>query len=337
MAFSSGNTSITLNDILSKVSEADILYHYFNVSNIPCVISSPLRVDKDPSFGIYTLDGNKIYWKDLSKNISGGLWDMLGEYWGVNYKEVLNKVWKDLPNITTTYAKSSKMGKPQSISNYTEETDLQCKVREWKHYDIEYWESYGISLNWLKYADIYPISHKIVIKGNNKFIFVADKYAYAYVERKDNKVTLKIYQPFNKKFKWSNKHDRSVISLWTKIPEYGDKLIICSSMKDALCVWANTGIPCIAIQGEGYTISDTAISELKRRYKEIYILLDNDEAGLEDARKLSESTRFTNLVLPDYGAKDCSDLFKLLNNVNEFKQVILSLISGEEININIPF
>lgn len=337
MAFSSGNTSITLNDILSKVSEADILYHYFNVSNIPCVISSPLRVDKDPSFGIYTLDGNKIYWKDLSKNISGGLWDMLGEYWGVNYKEVLSKVWKDLPNITTTYAKSSKMGKPQSISNYTEETDLQCKVREWKHYDIEYWESYGISLNWLKYADIYPISHKIVIKGDNKFIFVADKYAYAYVERKDNKVTLKIYQPFNKKFKWSNKHDRSVISLWTKIPEYGDKLIICSSMKDALCVWANTGIPCIAIQGEGYTISDTAISELKRRYKEIYILLDNDEAGLEDARKLSESTRFTNLVLPDYGAKDCSDLFKLLNNVNEFKQVILSLISGEEININIPF
>lgn len=337
MAFSSGNTSITLNDILSKVSEADILYHYFNVSNIPCVISSPLRVDKDPSFGIYTLDGNKIYWKDLSKNISGGLWDMLGEYWGVNYKEVLNKVWKDLPNITTTYAKSSKMGKPQSISNYTEETDLQCKVREWKHYDIEYWESYGISLNWLKYADIYPISHKIVIKGDNKFIFVADKYAYAYVERKDNKVTLKIYQPFNKKFKWSNKHDRSVISLWTKIPEYGDKLIICSSMKDALCVWANTGIPCIAIQGEGYTISDTAISELKRRYKEIYILLDNDEAGLEDARKLSESTRFTNLVLPNYGAKDCSDLFKLLNNVNEFKQVIFSLISGEEININIPF
>ena len=337
MAFSSGNTSITLNDILSKVSEADILYHYFNVSNIPCVISSPLRVDKDPSFGIYTLDGNKIYWKDLSKNISGGLWDMLGEYWGVNYKEVLSKVWKDLPNITTTYAKSSKMGKPQSISNYTEETDLQCKVREWKHYDIEYWESYGISLNWLKYADIYPISHKIVIKGNNKFIFVADKYAYAYVERKDNKVTLKIYQPFNKKFKWSNKHDRSVISLWTKIPEYGDKLIICSSMKDALCVWSNTGIPCIAIQGEGYTISDTAISELKKRYKYIYILLDNDEAGILDARKLSQSTGFTNLVLPDYGAKDCSDLFKLLNNVNEFKQVILSLISGEEININIPF
>lgn len=338
MAFSSGTTSITLNDILSKVSEADILYHYFNVSNIPCVISSPLRVDKDPSFGIYTLDGSKIYWKDLSKNTLGGLWDMLGEYWGVSYREVLKKVWDDLPNISTTYAKSNKMGKPQSISSYSESTDLQCRVREWRKHDIEYWQSFGISLDWLKYADIYPISHKIVIKGNNKFIFAADKYAYAYVERKEGKVTLKIYQPFNTNgYKWSNKHDRSVISLWTKIPEQGEKLIVCSSMKDALCVWSNTGVPCIAIQGEGYSISDTAISELKRRYKEIYILLDNDETGLEDARKLSESTGFTNLVLPDYGAKDCSDLFKLLNNVNEFKQVILSLINGEQVNINIPF
>lgn len=49
--------------------------------------------------------------------------------------------------------------------------------------------------------------------------------------------------------------------------------------------------------------------------------------------KLSESTGFTNLVLPDYGAKDCSDLFKLLNNVNEFRQVIFSLINGEQVNI----
>lgn len=337
MAFSSGNTSITLDDILSKVSESNILYHYFNISDIPCVISSPLRVDRNPSFGIYTLNGYKIYWKDLSKNESGGLWDLLGIYWGVSYKEVLKRVWEDLPNITTTCVKSGRMNKPQSISSYSEDTDLQCRVREWKKHDIEYWQSFGISLDWLKYADIYPISHKIVIKGSNKFIFAADKYAYAYVERKEGEVTLKIYQPFNEKFKWSNKHDRSVISLWTKVPEFGDRLIVCSSMKDALCVWANTGIPCVAIQGEGYNMSDTAISELKRRYKEVYILLDNDKAGLIDGKKLADKTGFTNVVLPDYGAKDCSDLFKLLNNVDEFKQVILGLINREEININIPF
>ena len=101
-------------------------------------------------------------------------------------------------------------------------------------------------------------------------------------------------------------------------------------MKDALCLWANTGIPAIAIQGEGYTMSDTAISELKRRYKEIYILLDNDEAGLTDSKKLAEQTGFTNLVLPNYGYKDVSDLYKGLQDPNQFKQVIFSLINGEE-------
>ena len=161
-------------------------------------------------------------------------------------------------------------------------------------------------------------------------MFGADKYAYAYVERKEGKVTLKIYQPYNKGgYKWSNRHDRSVISLWTKVPEYGDRICICSSMKDALCLWANTGIPALAIQGEGYGMSDTAISELKRRYSHIYILLDNDEAGLQDAVKLSESTGFTNVVLPRVNDnKDISDLYKSLQDPNRFRGIIMPLFKN---------
>jgi hypothetical protein len=204
---------------------------------------------------------------------------------------------------------------------------LECKTREWKQHDIEYWNSFGISLDWLKYADVYPISHKIIIKEGKRMVFVADKYAYAYVEFKDGKTTLKIYQPFNTSgFKWSNNHDKSVISLWTKVPKNGDRICICSSLKDALCLWANTGIPSLAVQGEGYTMSNTAINELNKRYKKVYILFDNDEAGLYDGKKLAESTGFTNIVLPKINnAKDISDLYKTLNNTNEFKNIILKL------------
>ena len=141
-----------------------------------------------------------------------------------------------------------------------------------------------------------------ITKNGNDMVIPCEKYAYAYIEFKDGLPTYKIYQPFSENYKWLNNHDRSVWDLWSKLPETGDNIIITSSRKDALTIWANTGIPCIAIQGEGYTISDTAISELKKRYKYIYILLDNDEAGILDARKLSQSTGFTNLVLPDYGA-----------------------------------
>lgn len=333
MAFGTGELSITLEDILAKTTEFEILNYYFMVDELPIVINSPLREDNKPSFGLYTLDDKKVHYYDFSTKDKGGLFDLLMKYWGESYKATLMRVWEDLPNFSNTNVKLNNTIKKKTYQSLkSRNIDLQCKVREWRDYDLDYWASYGISLEWLKYADIYPISHKIVIRDNQRYVFGADKYAYAYVERKEGKVTLKIYQPFNKGgYKWSNRHDRSVISLWTKVPEFGDRICICSSMKDALCLWANTGIPSLAIQGEGYGMSDTAINELKRRYKHIYILLDNDEAGLLDAEKLAQTTGFTNIVLPQFnGGKDVSDLFKSLQDPNKFKNMVLDLFKDKD-------
>ena len=325
MAISKGKSSVSLDDILSKVTEADILSHYLGVTEVPCIINSPLRQDRRPSFGLYSSDGIRIFYIDLATKDSGGLFDLLGKMWNCGFKEVLNKINKDISKFCGGASIHSYTPcAVRSTSSYNKDTDLQCKIRDWRDYDIEYWASYGITLEWLKYAEVYPISHKIIIKDGQRYVFGADKYAYAYVEHKEGKVTLKIYQPFNKAgYKWSNKHDKSVISLWTKVPEYGDKICICSSLKDALCLWANANIPSLSIQGEGYNMSDTAISELKRRYKEIYILLDNDEAGLKDGLSLSESTGFTNVVLPKFeGGKDISDAFKILGKEKWLKLII---------------
>lgn len=328
MAFSSGKSSVNLKEILDKVTEADILSYYLGIRKIPCIINSPLREDKRPSFGLYSKDGRRIFYMDFSTRDKGGIFDLLGKLWGCNYGKVLERINKDLPKFKSN--SSVYYHFPNRVAINTQcSTDLQCKVREWREYDIKYWRSYGIPLNWLKYAEVYPISHKIIIKDNHRYVFGADKYAYAYVEHKGGKVTLKIYQPFNKAgYKWSNKHDKSVISLWTKIPHKGEKVCICSSLKDALCLWANTSIPSLAIQGEGYSISNTAISELKCRFKNIYILLDNDKAGLEDAKNLASKTGFTNIVLPNInGAKDISDLYLSLQDKKRFQKIILGLFN----------
>ena len=331
MAFSKGNDSVCLSDILSKVTEADILSYYLGVTEVPCIINSPLRQDRRPSFGLYSHDGKRIFYTDLSTRDRGGLFDLLGQMWGCSYKEVLAKINNDISKFCgSTNIHSYTPCAVRSTTNHNKSTDLQCKVRDWKDYDIEYWASYGISLEWLKYAEVYPISHKIVIKDGQRYVFAADKYAYAYVEHKEGKVTLKIYQPFNKAgYKWSNKHDNSVVSLWTKVPEYGEQICICSSLKDALCLWANTGIPCINPQGEGYTLSGTAIRELKRRYDKIYILYDNDEVGEKDSILLAESTGFIKLTLPKIeelgNPKDISDLYKAMNDRQKFKEIILKL------------
>lgn len=329
---SKGSVSEEPYEDLGDLTEADIASYYLNIRSIPSLIHSPLRMDNKPSFSIFSTDGVNVNYKDFSTGECGRIWTLLAKLWNCSYREVQKRVYNDLG----TKSFGTKIG----VGSYSRRgkvkinplIDLQCRVRDWRDYDTEYWNSYGISVEWLKYADVYPISHKIVVKEDCNIVFAADKYAYAYVEFKGGRTTLKIYQPFNKNgFKWANRHDKSVISLWTKVPAYGDRVCVCSSLKDALCLWANTGIPALAIQGEGYGMSDTAVNELKKRFKEVFICLDNDSTGLKDARILASKTGFINVVLPQFeGGKDISDMFKVLKDKEKFKETMLNLFNNEQ-------
>lgn len=333
MAFGTGNTSMTLEELRQIVSDEEVISRYLNISKVPCIITSPLREDNKPSFGIYSKDGITIKWVDFANKEGGSVYDLLMKLWKLPLKDVINKVSQDFKaNHSTScinnITKQNKLlTKREKMINYKK---IECKSREWRDYDLKYWESYGINITWLKYAEVYPISHKIVYKDNQRYVLGADKYAYAFVEHKEGETTIKIYQPFNQRgYKWSNSHNGSVISLWTKVPQQGEQICICSSLKDALCLWANTGIPAIAVQGEGYSLSSTACKELRRRFKKIYILFDNDKPGLEDGKKLSEQTGFTNLILPQFeGGKDISDLYKIKGK-EEFKAVMSELFKTD--------
>lgn len=329
MPFSSGRPSVSLQEVLSVTTEATIASHYLGIKAIPCLIQSPLRQDNHPSFGIYSPNGTEVNYIDFSTRESGRIFKLLSKIWNTPYEEVYTRIYKDFSQSNSITPINIVASNIKTKEYNTNSIKIEVKIRKWENYDIEYWKSYGISLEWLKYAEVYPISHKIVTKDGQKYIFGADKYAYAYVERKENNITLKIYQPFNKRgFKWSSKHDKSVISLWTKVPKKGEKICICSSLKDALCLWANTGIPSLAIQGEGYPISNTAINELKNRYKRIYICLDNDKAGIQDAIKLASETGFINVVLPLFKeGKDISDLYKSKGK-EEFLSIIIPLFNN---------
>lgn len=323
------SSSISKTEIFNKFSETEVLCTVFpEITEIPCLICSPLRTDNNPSFSIYMDNNNHIRFKDHGNTgIQGGLIDLLCKYWNCTFNQCIDKI------CTLMIKESDITIKPKQIKTFTrKESDtlskLQVTIRPWRDYDYEYWNSYGITRQWLKYAEIYPISYKIITKKDSltdkgkKYVFPADKYAYCFVERKEGKLQLKVYQPFNKNgFKWCSKMDASVIGLWTKIPEYGDRVIICSSLKDALVISCQLHIPTLCLQGEGYNISDTAIKELKRRYKKIFISFDTDEAGKIDGKKLAERTDFTN-VIPDLGTeKDFSDYYRSLKDKEKFKQL----------------
>ena len=315
-----GNSSVCLEDILGRISEADILSHYYGITEIPCVINSPLREDKTPSFGFYTSDGRRIHWVDYATNDRGGTFDLLMKMWGCNYTECLNRVYNEMIKRSVVFTKTT-LCNVHITHEYNTNVELQCKVRDWKAHDVEYWESYGITLPWLKWAEVYPISHKIIIKHGKRNLFGAAKLAYAFVEHKENNTTIKIYQPLCKEYKWANGHNGSVISLWSKIPKTGDKLIICSSLKDALCVSCQLSIPTLAVQGEGYDMSNTAINNLKSRYNKIYVSFDTDVPGILNTKRLAERTGFIPIIPDLKKCKDYSDYYKSLTDKQEFQRL----------------
>ena len=68
MAFSNGKKNvIDKEELFNKVNELDLLQYYLNITELPCVIHSPLREDKNPSFGLYIYSNNRVGYRDLSK------------------------------------------------------------------------------------------------------------------------------------------------------------------------------------------------------------------------------------------------------------------------------
>lgn len=313
---SKGASSLCVEDIVSRVSEEALLFYYFNIQGIPCLINSPFRQDRNPSFSFYRAFNGHICFTDFATGEHGNIFTALCKLWDTTLDVVLIKINSDIKEGLVNDKQVFDNPKYSvSKNNYhrTGASKISVKVRKWKNYDLEYWNSFGIGLEALEYAEVYPISYIFLNdKMGDPMVISADKYAYAYVERKEGNLTLKIYQPFNKKgYKWMNNNDKSVIGLWNKLPQKGEIVCICSSLKDALCLWVNTGIPSVYLQGEGYNISNHALNDLKQRFKRVCILLDNDLPGINYANKLSEHTKCENIVLETFNeGKDISDFYK---------------------------
>lgn len=313
-----------------RISREDItnealLAHYFNVHRIPCVMKSPFRQDNNPSFSFYLTSNGNVRYNDFASGEKGTLLEAIARLKEVDIKEVWNVIRSDFASEQHDGWLNDEC---RTSTIRTDRREIRIKVRGWEPYDIDYWASFGIDLVFLTRMEVYPISYIFVDINGVLWPFKCDKFAYAYVERKEGFVSYKIYQPFNKDGrKWQTNMDKTIIGLWTKLPSEGEYVCICSSYKDAMSLWANTGIPSIAIQAEGFNISEHAQNDLRERFKNVIIILDNDEPGIAYASKLANQTGFKNVVLPPFdGGKDISDLYKHLGDKQKFRELIFGLL-----------
>ena len=294
--------TITLDWILSKVTEYDIYSKYIGQFKVGMIYNSPFRKDNNPSFGIYYSKRTKqLLFKDHGTGECGNIVRFVSLYTGLtNYNDILNDMVKKLNITNSTKLDSSKQYIP------TDETTIGIVRQEFTDVDKTYWSRFNISLETLKKFNVFSIKYYLcngVVKG----IYKDDNPMYAY-KVYDN---FKIYRPLGDKYtKWRNNLTEYDIQGYEQLPESGDILIITKSLKDVMCLYT-MGIPSISPSSESCWIPDDILETLKKRFKRILVCFDRDTTGVRYLRKISLKTGLETLLINKrYKSKDISDAIK---------------------------
>lgn len=324
-------SEMLLDTILDYKTELDILNFYIGVDSLPIMINSPLREDRGPSFKIdYNENGNIRFYDFGGTNQKGGIFDLIMNLYKLSFQECLEKVYNEMIlGQELIKIKCNTSIKNNSVHK-SEISKINVKVRPLRAHDLEFWGNGGITEEWLSFGDIYPISHMFITKNGKDMVIPCEKYAYAYIEFKDGVPTYKIYQPFSENYKWINKHDKSIWDLWTKLPKNGENIIITKSRKDALTIWANCGIPSTCLQAESLSFKNNVAEDIKSRFKNKFILYDNDWDKSENygrvfGQKVAQELGIKQIEIPD--EYKVTDSFEFVSKYggDEFKKLINKL------------
>ena len=313
--------------ILGKITEYDIFVYYcpsFKQLNKP--FCSELRHDRKPTASIVAWHGRLLY-KDFGhSDHSFNCFSYVQHKFSCSFVSALRIIDCDFnlnlsPKTSEIAFTMGAMGYKQKQPIIEETYTLILKRRRpFSQEDEKFWSKYYISKKILVTFDVEPISHYWV--NGNRFSCNSITYAYKFGSR------FKIYAPYEDKFKWSSNVNSTDIQGFKQLPPTGDMLILTSSLKDVMCLYS-AGYNAIAFQSEMQKPDKTLMKDLQTRFKEVYVLYDNDydntnNPGQTMALKICEEFNLGNVCIPsEYVSKDPSDLVASMDgSLNILKYII---------------
>ncbi len=289
-------------------------------------LHSIFNSEKTPSMFLYVKKG-KYYWKDHSSGKGGDALDLAQELFkqGSGEEVTFKAAILTVKDEYKKWVEANGAFKETPIETHHYLYDLVCEfeVKEYSNWDLKYWSEFGIDRDLLDAHYIKPLqSFRVGKKTGNVTTFnrpVSINHSYGFFL--DDGTLTKIYNPYYTDFKHITlKND----ILGRQQLGTNQTLIICSSMKDMLCLKSlDLGIEAIAPIGEKVIIKEEDISMLKTMHKNILTMFDNDKTGVR-AMMLYKSLYDINYVyLPYY------------KDIAEFKQTTVQSLVKREITIAI--
>lgn len=312
------NVIISIDDVLEKISEYDIFKYYMGNSDwkINQVTYSPFRNEKNPSF-LIGINSNRLYFIDFTDTSKrGSCFDFVKILFNLNnLKEVLDLIDKDFglgfkeETNTKVYQKLITVyEQPKDIIKHY--SNIQVITRKFFDDELEYWNSYGISLEDLKQNNVYALSKVYINKKLVSVPITTLRFGYLY------KDSWKIYTPFAKdrKLKWYPNNVPITETDGLEDLQECNKLLITKSKKDYMVIKKIYPHVC-AVQNEGVAcFSSKNIELIKSKSNKQILSFDSDEPGVKNSLHITKLFDFDYFNVPkkylEQGIKDWSDLAK---------------------------
>ena len=280
--------------------------------------------EKTPSMFIY-FDVNKgVYkFKDFSSGLYGDSLELVKIVFDLKSRgEAVIKLMADYNEHILNNGHNPIM----QYKSYSKYKVTDYEIRHWTTIDQKYWTKFNIGSRLLEKYNVAPLEYYKMEKKNEegiieKSITIKGFSIYGYF--KNDGSIYKIYQPkvSKKKFIKIKNYIQGSEQL-----NYDKKyLVITSSLKDLMAFnrLKLSDAESIAPDSENTLIPESMLKGIISKYEKVFVLFDNDEAGITSMKKYKEKYGFDYVILNM--EKDLSDSIKA-HGLTKTRETLLPLL-----------
>lgn len=324
--------------ILSNLTEEQIFSYYIGseVKNKK-LFCSKLRRDKNPTCSMYRNKSGTLIYKDFATSQSLNCFGYVMELFQCDYHDALRIIANDF-NIVKDNSLVKNKGKIISKEFKIDEKEfsrIQVEIQDFTDLELKWWSKYGITLEILKKYNVYSCKHVFLngqlVAKSQQHCPIFGYYGGKIQENKEKIELWRCYFPKRKEYRFLGNWPTKKVQGLDNIPKSGNLLVITKSQKDVMCLHS-LGLSAIAPNSETQFLSNVVLEDLKKRFKYIVVIFDNDQTGISfmnKQKRLHPELIYT-WIPRDSGAKDISDFYKLYGRkktLDLIKQFILYLKS----------
>lgn len=250
-------------------------------------------------------------YKDFATDDEGSCFDLVMKLHDLDFTEALHRINDDFSLGLNGKSGPVPFKAVVPVSDTKDAKPFKVSKRNFTQAELNFWGKYGISITTLCDYKVYPVSAFTTTNKEGKPYTIQssnDKFIFCY----DHGNWLKLYKPLDEKkyrFQYLGTKDPGYLFGFDQLAENGEIVLLTGGEKDVLSLSAH-GFPAFTLNSETANLNQQIVTDLKRRFKHLLILYDNDATGLAQSEALCREHKLKRIILPAIPkGKDIADFF----------------------------